>query len=138
MKRLTFLALLMGLSYTAAHAQTATKKTTKSTTTKAAKADDGWGPVTETPAPAPKTEQATTAPAQAQSQNSGADAGSAGGWDGAYGSNASTPSRVEGMSVAPGSPLLPSTRSRSDYMGRPIKYKPSTRPRSQDYSNGIQ
>ncbi|WP_236647160.1 hypothetical protein [Hymenobacter busanensis] len=129
----------MTAAFTGAHAQQATSKkatSAKSATTKpAAKANDGWGD--EAPAATTTKAAATDATATpAQSQASGFDAGANGGFGGAYGSGAdNSPSRVEGMSVAPGSPLLPSTRSRSDYMGRPIERKPSMRPRSQDYSN---
>lgn len=148
MLRFTFILLVTGLFTIESQAQTAPKNTSTSTTKKTAKADDwGWDtPSTSTKAKASaNTNNATateTAPAgtttdaanPAQSTGSDAAAGGFGGFGGAagYGGGGSS-TREAGMSVAPGRPLLPASRTRSDYMGRPIKSKPSMRPRSVDY-----
>ncbi|WP_400193151.1 hypothetical protein [Hymenobacter sp. B81] len=141
MTRLTFLVLLMTMAFTGAHAQQ--KPTTKkqTTTSKAATkpATDEWGTPSQSDAANPVSDApatATTPAPPASGQSTGVEAGASGGFGGDFGGASNTPPRIEGMSVAPGSPLLPASRLRSDYMGRPIERKPSMRPRSQDYNNG--
>jgi hypothetical protein len=160
MLRLTFIVLATGLIALEAQAQTTPKTSAKSATksSTAKPADDwGWGTPSSTkasstnsakpstkPAATGQTGQASssaatteTAPASTSTDaaNPAGATGSnaSGGGFGNYGGADRDAGGSEGMSVAPGRPLLPASGTRSDYMGRPIKSKPSMRPRSVDY-----
>ncbi|AYA37691.1 hypothetical protein D3Y59_11915 [Hymenobacter oligotrophus] len=121
----------------AAKPKTATKATAPAKTTPNAAAPSG------TAAPAAANATATTpasgtgatgdaSQAMGGQGTAGATGNAANGGFGDVGAGDRTPERIEGMSVAPGRPLMPSGRTRSDYMGRPIQAKPSMRPRSTD------
>lgn len=141
MIRLTFIVLVTGLITLEAQAQTSPKNSPTKATSKqsSAKANDwGWDAPASTKA-GKNTSSGTTETAPASTTTDAANptesssAGATAGGFGGFGGGSSSADRNEGMSVAPGRPLLPASRTRSDYMGRPIKSKPSMRPRSVDY-----